>query len=428
MRTKNTFLTIILITIIHLVNAQITLNGGIKIVISGGLVASPIFVVLDAPPATPITTSGTTDGIIMENEYNRLQYNLSTGTTAITVPYMSSALESMPVTVSSITGGTNAAGNIRFSTKKAATRSTGYDNSVYPPSDVTNLYSYVGGTNNSSKVIDRFWIIDANGYGTKPAVTLSFTYIDAEWATNGGNSITEANLRAQRFNSTSSSWNFFGPAGSINTATNIVSSVTVPATDFFRSWTLVDNTSPLPIELIKFSTICKGKNVEVNWTTASESNNYYFTVEKSNDGISFAEIGIVHGSGTSSTRIDYSFTDYNSNNSIAYYRLKQTDFDGAFKYFNASFAENCNSNLTNVNAFNDQQGNVVVTINSVMNDNYTIMLYDALGQKIINKQYAIENGTNEIKIDVSKINSGIYFISMDNGKTKTTKRVFIKSN
>ncbi len=127
-------------------------------------------------------------------------------------------------------------------------------------------------TNNSDKTIDRFWIIDAQeGYTTKPAVTLDFTYIDAEWSTNGTNAIVEANLQAQRYNTAINDWEgFLGflPAGTINTTNNTVSGVSVAAADFFRAWTLNDNSKPLPIELINFDANCVNNKTVLEWCTA----------------------------------------------------------------------------------------------------------------------------------------------------------------
>src|SRR5438128_10770849 len=86
--------------------AQLSFNGGGKIIINGGTSANKIYVVLASPPAVPITTSGAgVSGIIMEGEYNIAKYKLGTSTTAITVPYVSSALESFPLTVNGITAG-----------------------------------------------------------------------------------------------------------------------------------------------------------------------------------------------------------------------------------------------------------------------------------------------------------------------------------
>jgi hypothetical protein len=90
--------------------------------------------------------------------------------------------------------------------------------------------------------------------------------------------------------------------------------------------------NPLPIELILFNGSSEGNYNHITWSTASESNNDYFTVEKTIDGKSFTVVGIVGGAGNSTVRNDYTLDDNNISQVINYYRLKQTDYDGLFKY------------------------------------------------------------------------------------------------
>ncbi len=89
----------------------------------------------------------------------------------------------------------------------------------------------------------------------------------------------------------------------------------------------------LPIELIAFDAKVEGKNVRLNWSTAAEINNDFFTLERSVDGRNFDEIGIVRGSGNTTTRRDYDFVDESPLNGESYYRLRQTDYDGKFEVF-----------------------------------------------------------------------------------------------
>jgi hypothetical protein len=84
----------------------------------------------------------------------------------------------------------------------------------------------------------------------------------------------------------------------------------------------------LPIELISFSGKKSGQNNELYWTTASELNNDFFTIEKTLDGIYFEKVGTENGAGNSSQLLHYSLTDFNVRDNINYYRLIQTDFDG----------------------------------------------------------------------------------------------------
>jgi hypothetical protein len=307
--------------------AQLKLNGGGKINISGGTSSSTIFFVLNNPISTPLATSDPTDGIIMEAEYNRLQYNLGTATTAITVPYMSSLLESFPLTLNPTSAGVGS-GQILFSTTKATTRSTGFDNSLYKPSDITTMSTGVS-------AIDRFWLIDATNYTTKPAVNLSFSYIDAEWATNGGNSINEAGLKAQRYNNEQNNWQVtttFPATGTINTTGNTVSNVSVSASNFYRTWTLSDQVVALPVQLLLFDGQKLETDNELFWITETELNNKFFTVEKTTDGQHFETVGTLNGAVNSAQNLNYSLIDNNVKPEINYYRLKQTDFDGKYTF------------------------------------------------------------------------------------------------
>ncbi|MFZ5551943.1 MAG: T9SS type A sorting domain-containing protein [Bacteroidota bacterium] len=91
-------------------------------------------------------------------------------------------------------------------------------------------------------------------------------------------------------------------------------------------------TGTLPIELISFNAISNENKVEITWSTASELNNDYFTIERSHNGSSFEEIVRVDGAGTSTMQIDYFETDFSPLPGISYYRLKQTDYNGDYTY------------------------------------------------------------------------------------------------
>ena len=393
------------------------------------VIANSAYVVIDNSNANALTQIGTGGRIISEAETNRLRWNVSNATGTYVVPFydndavpVNTPTNEIPVTVTITTGGTAAATNrIDFSTYDGGT-----DNATYMPTGVTNMANAtVPSANNSLQVTDRFWILDAN-HATKPDVTLSFTYIDAENA--APNTLAEANLKAQRWNSTVGDWDGFlyPPIGTANTATNVVSGATAPAADFFRSWTLVDFTTPLPIELLSNKVNCIDNNVVVSWSTASETNNNFFTIEKSTDGINFISIGTVLGAGTSTSVLNYSFIDFNSYSGIAYYRLKQTDYDGMSETFSILASENCNTSFqVNVNAFNDQAGSIVILIDTDVNANYTATLFDALGKKICSKDLNVTQGNNIYKLEIASINSGVYFISIDNRKEKISKKIFV---
>lgn len=90
--------------------------------------------------------------------------------------------------------------------------------------------------------------------------------------------------------------------------------------------------SPLPVELVSFTGEVVENGVQLTWETASELNNDFFTVERSETGEVFSGVGKVKGAGTTNQENTYSLIDYNPMYGTAYYRLKQTDFDGTFTY------------------------------------------------------------------------------------------------
>ena len=133
---------------------------------------------------------------------------------------------------------------------------------------------------------------------------------------------------------------------------------------------------PLPIELLYFNAEILNENCLINWSTASERNNDYYVIEKSYDGINFVPIGKVLGNGNSSQQINYSFTDFDFNSGIVYYRLKQHDFDGGFQYSYAIKVFNSNSSI-----FYSEMG-IYINFDTKNNQNYTVNIYNINGQLI----------------------------------------------
>lgn len=90
--------------------------------------------------------------------------------------------------------------------------------------------------------------------------------------------------------------------------------------------------SPLPIELLSFSAQLKNNEVELKWSTASETNNDYFTIERATDLERFEAVIKEDGKGTTKELTHYKATDGTPLYGRSYYRLKQTDFDGKYSY------------------------------------------------------------------------------------------------
>lgn len=111
-----------------------------------------------------------------------------------------------------------------------------------------------------------------------------------------------------------------------------VSGVNFQHNDLITIGTTNITSTPLPVQLVSFDAVYKAPVVETEWTTASELNNDFFTVERSADGEFFEEVGRVDGAGTSQKSINYHFLDTRPLAGVSYYRLRQVDFDGTFSY------------------------------------------------------------------------------------------------
>ncbi|MFN6038391.1 MAG: hypothetical protein ACK452_07980, partial [Bacteroidota bacterium] len=97
--------------------------------------------------------------------------------------------------------------------------------------------------------------------------------------------------------------------------------------------------SPLPIELGKFTASRISNKVNLKWNTLTEINNDYFTIERSIDGIKYEELSKIKGAGNSYSELQYETMDENPFTGITYYRLKQTDYNHDFNYFEPIIVE-----------------------------------------------------------------------------------------
>ncbi|MDX1913072.1 MAG: T9SS type A sorting domain-containing protein [Saprospiraceae bacterium] len=88
----------------------------------------------------------------------------------------------------------------------------------------------------------------------------------------------------------------------------------------------------LPVELLSFNARTEKTTIALHFSTATEHNNDYFSIERSAGGQAFTEIGRVQGAGDASTTRQYIFEDAQPLQGINYYRLRQVDFDGQYTY------------------------------------------------------------------------------------------------
>ncbi|MBK7651025.1 MAG: hypothetical protein IPJ20_10145 [Flammeovirgaceae bacterium] len=174
----------------------------------------------------------------------------------------------------------------------------------------------------------EYWVLDRTVGASNVNVTLSWNSPDC----TGAYITNLPNLRVMRWDGVSS-WVNHGNGGTTGNATAGTLITSAPITSFSPitlGSTTIDN--PLPIELISFIAQVLNENVKLNWITASELNNDFFTVQRSADGMEFESIMKIKGAGTTSASTSYEYMDVTPIQNISYYRLKQTDFDKKSSY------------------------------------------------------------------------------------------------
>lgn len=207
-----------------------------------------------------------------------------------------------------------------------------------------------------------------------------------------------------------------------------VAEVVNPACAYFNNG-CVPPTTVLPVNLFSFNVECINNIAKIKWSTASETNSDYFTIEKSTDAIDWNVIKTVPAAGYSNTIMNYSYTDDDAADDKYYYRLKQTDFDGNFEYFEpiAVSCDDENSNYVSLypNPANNQ---VICSVYSSEETSLSVEIANYLGQKIYTSTIAIGNGFNTIPLNVSQYQSGIYYVVVRsaNGKIMDSKQLVVQ--
>jgi len=178
------------------------------------------------------------------------------------------------------------------------------------------------------------------------------------------------------------------------------------------------NGGTLPVELLNVAATQKGSGVAVSWSTASESNNKYFDVEKSIDGLNFTAFSSVPGAVNSSTVKNYHSFDAKPVAGINYYRIKQVDTDGRFKYSTVVKVK-ISIEKTGVSVLtNPFVNNITVDFLSNNNQSVSVRLTDISGKLIATEKWNILKGNTRLQFDnVNSIQRGMYIFSVidDNG-------------
>ena len=179
----------------------------------------------------------------------------------------------------------------------------------------------------------------------------------------------------------------------------------------------------LPVEFLSFTVTKVQNGVALIWKTATETNNAYFIVEHSTDGIHFTPIGSpVKGAGTTLQTQSYKFLDIDPANGLNYYQIRQVDLDGKYDFSTVEVVNLTGESMVTVSP-NPSHGHFSVKIIAESSSLFTIDIYNALGQAIYTKSLSVYGGFAEQKVILNHVAAGVYTLVVKNDTDSWVEKI-----
>ncbi len=251
----------------------------------------------------------------------------------------------------------------------------------------------------------EYWTLTRDAGSSARTVTLS-------WDANSCGVTLLADLTVARFNG--SSWDDRGNGGATGTFTAGTVPTSAAQTDF-GPFTLASTSfqNPLPVEFLSLDAKWKNQTVEVNWSTATEINSDYFSIQRSTSGSSFENIGSIRAAGNSNELLEYLFTDMQPRPGISYYRLQQFDFDGRYEITAAVMVRSPDyfESLEIISVYPSGDGQTLIAaIGFPETGNYLLEILDVTGRLVQSELVKGTRGNQFVHLTAPHVMSGIYFL------------------
>ena len=184
----------------------------------------------------------------------------------------------------------------------------------------------------------------------------------------------------------------------------------------------------IPVELISFSAILQHNQIDITWSTATETNNQGFSIERKFNSGAWKSIGFVEGQGTTTNTHHYTFQDEGLTPGIYLYRLKQIDYDGTFEYskeieVEVGIPDKFSLSQNYPNPFNP---GTKISWQSPVGGYQTLKIYDVLGNEVATLVNEYRNaGSYEVEFNSAGLSSGVYFYRIQVGDFIETKKMVL---
>ncbi|MGZ4058614.1 MAG: T9SS type A sorting domain-containing protein, partial [Bacteroidia bacterium] len=292
---------------------------------------------------------------------------------------------------------------------------------------ITTDVSGMSGTANARW--ERVWYIDVTNTSTSINTNIEFDMSDGGVGALTLGTLSNYELLYRASNASGTAWTELTTASAITGDKVQFNGYNLTLDGYYTIGTKNYPVSPLPIELLNFNAIMNNGKVDLNWTTATESNNNYFTIEKSKDGVDFETVTEIRAAGNSTATIDYTDQDPNPYSGISYYRLKQTDFNGQYTY----------SSLAAVNYYFGEDGISIypnpgspgspinLDIKGLKDQEILVVLRDMSGKEFYSKVIITSTDDQLEAIDTEqRLSAGTYIVIASSNNRVYSQKIIIK--
>jgi len=187
----------------------------------------------------------------------------------------------------------------------------------------------------------------------------------------------------------------------------------------------------LPIEFIyaKAEPV-NNEYIKVSWATASEYNSERFDIWRSEDGVNFAKVGTISASGNSTQQRNYSYDDYRVQKGITYYyKIIEVDMDSREQHSNVVNAKLTIDALEITGIYpNPVKESATIEVQAKEKDNLQMIVYNDLGQIMLQQEVELKAGTNSITVDMKTWANGIYYFNLKNDHIKPVIKKVLKKD
>lgn len=190
----------------------------------------------------------------------------------------------------------------------------------------------------------------------------------------------------------------------------------------------VENATILPVELTRLTARATSRfTSRIDWTTATETANSHFEIERSTDGVQWTTIGRVEGAGDADVPMNYFFEDVSPERTINYYRLKQVDFDGSFDYSHVVFADLTDDKDRELSIFPNPTETQTITLGFegewTVGTPTDVRVYDINGRMVANWE-----GLAAISqtLTLPNLSTGVYQVLIQSGTEELHQRLIVR--